>query len=62
MTAQQFDEATPREIQYRIDALDDAETREWRRTAQLAAWVLQSLGSNVTAKRLLGEPEVWGGE
>lgn len=62
MTAREFDEATPREIQYRIDALNEADDQAWQRTAQLASWVLQSLGANVSPRKLLGRPDVWSGE
>lgn len=55
MTAAEFDRATPREVGWRIEGLNEADEREWRRTAQLAAWVANMLGAAVTADALLGK-------
>lgn len=40
MSAQQFDRMTPREVQWRIEADQDRENREFERLAQLACWVM----------------------
>lgn len=40
MSAREFDEATPREIQWRLNALSRDRSRQLRNVAQLAAWVL----------------------
>ena len=57
MSAQEFDEATPREVQWRITAYYEGAKADMRRQAQLAAWVLSAFGGHVTVKRLMGEPE-----
>lgn len=57
MSARAFEAATPREIQWRIEAVDRQRDLEWMQTAQLATWVLQSFGAKVTAHKLLGKPE-----
>ena len=57
MTPAEFDSATPREVQLRLEALDQADADAWQRTAQLAAWVLGSFGAKLTADDLLGKPK-----
>jgi hypothetical protein len=57
MSAEQFDQATPREVQWRIDARERQDDDDWQRTAQLASWVLTSIGTKVSANKLLGKPE-----
>jgi hypothetical protein len=57
ISAEAFDAMTPQEAEWQMRALAHADDREWLRTAQLAAWVLNSLGAKVSAHRLLGKPE-----
>lgn len=57
MTAVQFDAATPREVQWRIQGLHAADERAWERTAQLASWVAGMVGVKVSAKKLLGKAD-----
>jgi len=57
MTAGEFDQATPREVQWRIDAMEERIDEDWQRIAQLASWVLTSIGTKVSANKLLGKPE-----
>ena len=57
VTKEEFDALTPREVQWRLDALDRRDDDAWQRTAQLAAWVFQALGSKVSANKLLGKDE-----
>lgn len=40
MTAREFDDCTPREVQWRLNGLSKERSRQLRNTAQLAAWVL----------------------
>lgn len=57
MSAAEFEAATPREVQWRIDAFETRGDEEWERTATLAAWVLNAIGTKVSANKLLGKPE-----
>jgi hypothetical protein len=57
MTAQEFDDATPREVGWRIDGLYVERNRELRNIAQLAAWVLTPFSKDgITVKDLVTLP------
>lgn len=57
MSAAEFDAATPREVVWRLEGLNERDEREWQRTAQLAAWVFNGFGGRVTAAQLLGKAD-----
>jgi hypothetical protein len=58
MTAREFDDATPREVGYRLDALHFERNRELRNVAQLAAWVLTPFSKDgITVEDLVTLPD-----
>ena len=54
MTPAAFASFTPRELQWRIDGYCRRDDRAFFFVAQLAAWVLSSLGARETAESLIG--------
>lgn len=57
MTAAEFDRATPREVQWRIDAHTERQYKALEESAQLACWLLSPLvGKALTVKDLIRRP------
>jgi hypothetical protein len=56
LSASEFDNLTPIEFSWRLEAEQERENREFERLAQVACWVLNpwlGRGSNLTVKKLL---------
>lgn len=55
MSAEEFDHATLREVQWRIEAESGREDREFERIAQLACWVMNPWIENQRDKMHVGK-------
>lgn len=54
----EFWELTPREFDNMAKGYEVQQEREWKKIAQMSAWIMQSNGSKVTADKLIKKPKV----